>query len=392
MSTTQEANMSGSGVESQATQVTPGDIATEVDWQSLFDGNSAIGRTQLARKLVFESDHVATEDEGNRIVASAFDQGLLRHTNNGFRPASTVTVDSEVTESEPAQPSSYSDTVTETDVHPVVEELRDSADDTTEYVQSMESVLSDVLDRVDDLEDRVEAVEETDDAREQRVNKIFDGYREMRPAVTELQVSRLQDGEILSAGNVDIDALEEMGFDPVRIGENNDMIRLPVEDHDDNDAGGSADLPDFNQLCELETLRVKKLCGLTTRDEIEAQEKGKDKFRALAVFADAGLLDVSDQPDKISITSTKVGEKIQQVAPEGEISADSIYQVRSRVMKRMTSETDENWTDGVFEWDDSEKENKIVASVDDLRAAKVQRFRNMQLDIEGGDSNAVVRT
>ncbi len=151
-------------------------------------------------------------------------------------------------------------------------------------------------------------------------------------------------------------------------------------------------MPDFANLCELEELRVKKLCGITTREQIEAQEKGKDKFRALAVFADAGLLDVSDQADTVSITSSKVGEKIQQVAPDGEISADSIYQVRSRVMKRMTPETDENWTDGVFRWDDSEKENKIVASADDLRDVKVQRFRNMQLDLEGGDSNAVVRT
>jgi len=390
MSTTQEGgDMSGSGVESQSAQVTRSDIANKIDWNALFDDNTPIDRTKLARTLAFESEHVTSEDEGNRIVASAFDQGILRHTGSGFRPASTTSSQDPVTGEEEIASNVDTDN---SSVHPVLEDLRESADDSTEYVESMESVLSEVLHRMDELEDRQDDVEEADDAREQRVNKIFDDYREMRPAVTELQVSRLQDGEILSAGNVDIDALEDMGFDPVRIGENNDMVRLPIENQDDEDAGGATDLPDFANLCELEELRVKKLCGITTREQIEAQEKGKDKFRALAVFADAGLLDVSDQADTVSITSSKVGEKIQQVAPDGEISADSIYQVRSRVMKRMTPETDENWTDGVFRWDDSEKENKIVASADDLRDVKVQRFRNMQLDLEGGDSNAVVRT
>jgi len=382
--------MSSSRLEAQAETASP-ETDPSVDWETIFDewDGKYIPRDLLWKQVVFASDsNVSEKDEAQAAIKEAKDRGRLVQKPKGYRLSVGVNEESSKTQT----PDNGGSTV-----HPVVQDLRENAEDTDEYVTSVESTLSTVLRRLDDIEERqaevesrVENVEEQDENREQRVNKIFRSYNEVRTGLTEMQLRRLKDGELLSADAVDIDALEDMGYDPIIVGDNRDAVRLPAHEQDDGDSGNSRDLPDFNQLCTLEELRVKKKLKLVTRQDIE--NDSAYKFRGMVVWDDAGLLNVSDSNDELSIPSSKIREKLMKIE---DIKKESSYEIAKRTMRKMTPETadekDGNWSDGVFRFDDSGNENRIVADVEDLRDATVQRFSTSAVAGEGGESNTVVR-
>lgn len=383
--------MSSSSVE-KPTQKTS--VASKIDWDRIFDdweNGDYIPRENLPRVLVYNSEYVSSEAEAKEAVRDAINTGIVAMKRKGVRLATssdsdpdTGTPTPDVTVEDKDEP--------ESDVHPTVQQLREIADTTPEYVASMESVLSEVLTRMDNVEDRMSTVEtrmddveETDQDREGRVNKIFDTYNEVRTGLTELQLRRLEDGELLSSDAVDVDALKELGYDPIIVGDNRDAVRLPADEQDDGDTGSSRDLPDFSQLCTLEELRIKNKLKLRSREDIENDTAYK--YRALVVWDDAGLLDVSDNPDEIAIPSSKVREKLLKIE---DISRPSSYEIAKRTMEKMTPEGD-NWSDGVFRFDGSGNENRIVADVEEYTTATVQRFSTSAVTGEGGASNTVVR-
>ena len=345
--------------------------ADDIDWVSLF--NAVVGSPRSKFPTTSRFTHIKiygpvdSESEAQAAWEDAVEQSIIvKKGQEGSDGPGMYLAEDRLPEVEKEEAVS-SDEEDSQEVHEAVSALREDADSESEYVDSMEGLLTDVLDRLE----RVENYQK----------RIFEEHNQQRTGITEIQVERLKEGAILSRDGVDEEMLiEDLGFDLIFVGQENDMVRLAdrhqVEANEDVSATA---MPDFDALCELEEARMKDVLGLATREEIESETK--NKYRAMTVWDDAEMLDVSDNDSRIVIPSSKVREKLDRVT---DVTGSSLNMAVSRAMEYVRDHSD-----GVFELEKGNS-NKLVANKEDLVDAKISRFEKASIESSDGSANTVV--
>lgn len=352
--------------------------AEDVDWEAVFRGAAGSESGKISTQMLPDyinvyDDAVDTSTEAEQLKEEALEKGIIE-IRDGPEGQGTYLVDALVDSEDADVGASASESGQEQEVPEEIQALREQSSTQDEYVRALEGVVGELMKRVERVE--------------QRQNTLFDENRRQRTGLTEMQVNRLKQGAILSRDGVDEEALrQDLGLDIIIVGENSDMIRLADRHQaESNDDVRQTSLPDFDSLCDIEEVRMKNVLGMRDRDEIESESK--DLYRAMSVWEDAEILDVTDNSSKIAIPSSKVREKCERIAPDDDgISSSSFYTIAGRVMELL-----EEKSDGVLEVEEG-TENRLVGDIEELTEAKVARFQRSTIDSAdgSGSSNTVVR-
>lgn len=251
----------------------------------------------IARKLEVQNElGLESEEEAETLITDARERGIIAATEvdgvSGFYLSDGVG----------AATQSSQDIGTETTTEatrPELEALRSESNGLEEYVGQLEGLLTNVL-------ERLEAVEERQHNQDERFNDyVREKNEEQRVGLTELQIRRLREGDMLSTDGVDMSVLrDEFGDDLVEVS-GGDAVRL-AEPKVDQDSSRSTELPDFENYCELEAERIKLHLGFRTPDDVKGD--GIYKYRCLTIWSNAETLTTSSDsfPGKMTITKGQV--------------------------------------------------------------------------------------
>lgn len=360
------------------TQAEESVTADQVDWEHVFkEVAGGIDRPlpSSARGLqIAMNTDLAGENEGLEAFEDAKEKGIIVLTKRD---------DDEVRKAYLAdgleQASSAASGMEETaagddggqQTRPELEALREESDDLEEYVGQLEGLLTNVL-------DRLEAVEERQENQDERFNEyVKEKNEQQRVGLSELQIRRLREGDMLSTDGVDMEVLrDEFGDDLVEVS-GGSAVRL-AEPKVDEDTSRSTELPDFEDYCELEAERLKLHLQLRTPEDVKGD--GIYKYRCLTVWSNAETLATSNDefPGKMVITKGQVESWIMKHARNG-AKQSSMDTVCNRVMDEMADRTD-----GVIEKKIRNGNSVLVFETDDLEEARCPRFQSRSLDGEDG--------
>lgn len=352
----------------------------DIDWRELFadvaEGVSNPLPSAGKRKFLIKS-HLGLDSEEvvDELISDAFDRGIIVNTDGGLYLTDALENGQSATDSDAdVTADDGPDTDGGNETRPELEALREDSDDVEEYVGNLEGLLTDVL-------DRLEAVEKRQDRQDERADTFLKENQEQRVGLSELQIRRLREGDMLSTDGVDMDVLrDEFGDDLVEVSGGN-AVRL-AEPKIDEDSSRSTDLPNFEEYCELEAERLKLHLKLRTPEDIKRD--GIYKYRCLTIWSNAEMLATSNDEfaGKMAITKPQVESWILKHARNG-AKESSMDTVCNRVMDEMSGRTD-----GVIEKKIRNGNSVLVFEVDEIEDARCPRFQSRS--IGGGDGGDLI--
>lgn len=350
----------------------------EVDWHAVFESvakgiDQPLPSSGKRGFLIQNELGLESEDQAHELVERARERGIIVQAevngssglflSNGLDDArATTDTDETATPDE-----------TTTETRPELEALREQSSDVEEYANNLEGLLTDVL-------DRLETVEERQERQDDRFHEyVKEKNEEQRVGLTELQIRRLREGDMLSTDGVEMDVLhDEFGDDLVEVS-GGSAVRL-AEPKTDEDSSRSTQLPNFDDYCELEAERLRLHLDLRTPEDVK--NDGVYKHRCLTIWSNAETLATQNGefPGQMVITKGQVESWLWKHARNG-ADRKSMDTICNRTMNEMADKTD-----GVIEKKIRNGNSVLVFGQDELEGARCPRFQARSIDREdGGD-------